>query len=55
MQNVVSKLKPAQDEVHQAAHNQDLVEVPKRARLDRENDGQKMDLPKLVQADEAEK
>ena len=29
-------LKPAQDEVHKTAHDQDLVEVPKRARLDRE-------------------
>jgi hypothetical protein len=30
------KFKPAQDEVRQTAHDQDLVEVSKRARLDRE-------------------
>jgi hypothetical protein len=30
------RLKPAQDEVHRTAHDQDLIEVPKRARLDRE-------------------
>jgi hypothetical protein len=27
---------PAQAEVHRAAHDQDLIEVPMRARLDRE-------------------
>ena len=36
MQNIIRKLKPAQDEVKRTAHDQDLVEVPKRARLDRE-------------------
>jgi hypothetical protein len=30
------QLLPAQAEVHRAAHDQDLIEVPKRARLDRE-------------------
>jgi hypothetical protein len=30
------KLRPAQAEVHRTAHDQDLIEVPKRARLDRE-------------------
>ena len=29
-------LKSARNEVHQTAHNQDLIEVPRRARLDRE-------------------
>jgi hypothetical protein len=29
-------LRPAQAEVHRTAHNQDLIEVPKRAQLDRE-------------------
>jgi hypothetical protein len=29
-------MKPAQAEVHKTAHDQDLIEVPKRARLDRE-------------------
>ena len=36
MQSIFRKLKPAQDEVHRTAHDQDLIEVPKRARLDRE-------------------
>jgi hypothetical protein len=55
MQNIVRKLRPAQNEVHRAAHDQDLVEVPRRAQLDRENDGAALDLPQLVRADEAEK
>jgi len=36
MQTMPIKLRPAQTEVHRTAHDQDLVEVPKRARLDRE-------------------
>jgi hypothetical protein len=36
MQIIPDPLKPAQDEVHKTAHDQDLIEVPKRARLDRE-------------------
>ncbi len=36
MQTIAEKLKPAQDEVRRTAHDQDLTEVPKRARLDRE-------------------
>jgi hypothetical protein len=55
MQNIVRQLQPAQKEVHQAAHDQDLVEVPSRAKLDRENDGATLDLPKLERADDAEK
>jgi hypothetical protein len=55
MQNIVRRLQPAQKEVRQAAHDQDLVEVPRRAQLDRDNDGATLDLPKLVRADEAEK
>lgn len=41
MQTVPSKLKPAQEELQRTAHDQDLIEIPKRARLDREaeNDG----------------
>jgi hypothetical protein len=30
------QFKPAQDEVRRMAHDQDLIEIPKRARLDRE-------------------
>jgi len=55
MQTTPTVLRPAQKEVHQAAHDQDLIEVPKRAILDRANDGMLLDLPKLVQTDEAEK
>jgi hypothetical protein len=55
MQNIVRKLQPAQKEVNQAAHDQDLVEVPRRAQLDRDNDGASLDLPELERADEAEK
>jgi hypothetical protein len=51
MQTIVKKLQPAQDEVHRAAHDQDLVEVPKRATLDRENDGQMLNLPKLARTE----
>jgi hypothetical protein len=36
MLNILRRLKPAQDEVRHAAHDQDLIEVSKRARLDRE-------------------
>jgi hypothetical protein len=41
MQTTPRQLKPAQDEVQLAAHNQDLIEVPKRARLDREAENQR--------------
>jgi hypothetical protein len=41
MQTTPRQLKPAQDEVQLAAHNQDLIEVPKRARLDREAENNK--------------
>ncbi len=54
MQNIVKRLQPAQKEVNQAAHDQDLVEVPKRAQLDRDNDGANLELPELERADEAE-
>jgi hypothetical protein len=36
MQTTPRKLIPAQAEVHRTAHDQDLIEVPRRARLDRE-------------------
>jgi len=36
MQTTPQQLKPAQHEVHRTAHDQDLIEIPKRARLDRE-------------------
>jgi len=35
MQTLLERLRPAQAEVHRTARDQDLVEVPKRARLDR--------------------
>ncbi len=55
MQTTAKILRPVQNEVHRAAHDQDLVEVPKRAKLDREDDGQMLNLTKLAQKDEAEK
>jgi hypothetical protein len=55
MQTTVKALRPAQNEVQRAAHDQDLVEVPRRVQLDRDNDGATLDLPKLERADEAEK
>ncbi len=42
MQATTEKLQPAQKEVHRTAHDQDLVEVPKRARLDREAEGENL-------------
>lgn len=53
MQTTAKALRPAQNEVQRAAHDQDLVEVPRRALLDREIDGTRLDLPKLERADEA--
>jgi hypothetical protein len=41
MQSILTQLKPAQNEVHKTAHDQDLTEVPKRARLDREAENNK--------------
>jgi hypothetical protein len=41
MQSITQKLIPAQAEVHRTAH--DLIEIPKRARLDRAAEGRKLD------------
>jgi hypothetical protein len=43
MQSVTQKLRPAQAEVHRTARDQDLIEIPKRARLDREAEGRKLE------------
>jgi hypothetical protein len=49
MQTTPRQLKPAQDEVQLAAHNQDLIEVPKRARLDREAENNKnLQMPQVA-------
>jgi hypothetical protein len=45
MQNAQGSLRPAQAEVHRTARDQDLVEVPKRARLDRDAEGREIPLP----------
>jgi hypothetical protein len=45
MQTTPRILRPAQNEVHRTAHDQDLVEVPRRAALDRAADGERLDLP----------
>jgi len=45
MKGTLAQLRPAQVEVHRTAHDQDLVEVPKRARLDREAEEKEIQLP----------
>jgi hypothetical protein len=42
MESITKKMIPAQKEVHRTAHDQDLVDVPKRARLDREAEGRNL-------------
>ena len=48
MQHEAKKLQPAQAEVKRTGHDQDLIEVPKRARLDRE--AERRSLPQVPQA-----
>lgn len=48
MQTTPDTLRPAQAEVHRTAHDQDLLEVPKRAKLDREAEGRKNQTPALT-------
>jgi hypothetical protein len=43
MQSIAQKLRSAAAEVHRTAHDQDLIEIPKRARLDREAEGRKLE------------
>ena len=45
MQTTPKILRLAQNEVHRTAHDQDLVEVPKRAVLDRAAEGKRYALP----------
>jgi hypothetical protein len=45
MQTTPNILRPAQAEIHRTAHDQDLIEVPKRAKLDREAEGKKNEPP----------
>jgi hypothetical protein len=52
MQTTPRHLRPAQAEVHRTAHDQDLIEVPKRAKLDREAEGRKNQLPSLPRSEE---
>ena len=52
MQATPSILRPAQKEVHRTAHDQDLVEVPKRAVLDRVVEGKRYELPDVEPAQE---
>lgn len=52
MQSTPTPLRPAQTEVQRTAHDQDLVEVPKRAKLDREAEGKKFHQPPPVRAEE---
>jgi hypothetical protein len=50
MQTTPKILRPAQNEVHRTAHDQDLVEVPKRAVLDRAAEGKRYALPEVEPA-----
>jgi hypothetical protein len=52
MQSIETKLKPAQNEVHRTAHDQDMIEVPKRARLDRAAEGRQFNLPDVEQVEQ---
>jgi hypothetical protein len=45
MQATPRTLRPAQTEFHRTAHDKDLTEVPKRARLDREAEAKKNQPP----------
>ena len=44
MQTTPETLRPSLSEVHHTAHNQDLIEIPKRAKVDRETEGKKNQL-----------
>jgi len=49
MQTIPRQLQPAQNEVQRTAHDQDLIEVPKQARLDREAENDKyLQMPRSV-------
>jgi hypothetical protein len=52
MQSIVTSLKPAQKEVHKTAQDQDMIEVPKRAKLDRVAEGKQFDLPEVEPAEQ---
>ncbi|MGP8269441.1 MAG: hypothetical protein ACLQLH_05190 [Terracidiphilus sp.] len=41
MQTTPKTLRQAQSEIHRTAHDQDLIEVPKRAKRDREDEAEK--------------
>jgi hypothetical protein len=41
MQTTPTRLRPAQNEAQRTSHDQDLIEIPKRARLDREAENNK--------------
>jgi hypothetical protein len=45
MQTTPRTLRLAQAEVHRTAHDQDLIEVPRQARLDREAEAKKSQQP----------
>jgi len=50
MQNTIATLRPAQAEIHRTAHDQDLIEIPKQAKLDREAEARKGQQQTKVQA-----
>ena len=52
MQTTPKILRPAQEEVHRTAHDQDLVEVPKRAVLDRVAEAARIEPPTVEPVDQ---
>jgi hypothetical protein len=49
METIPRQLQPAQNELQRTAHDQDLIEVPKQARLDREAENDKyLQMPRSV-------
>ena len=53
MQTTSQSLRPAQAEVHRAAHDQDLIQVPKRAKLDREAEAKEKQAPAISRPSES--
>lgn len=54
MLNVREKMRRAQDEVRHGAHDQDLIEVPRRAMLDRRAEARIVEQPVEVGGGEIE-
>jgi hypothetical protein len=51
MQTTAKKLRPAIEELERTNYSQDLVEVPKRAQLDRAAEGATLEMPKIAEVE----